>query len=157
MALERSPLVEQIFVYGNSLESVLVAAVVPKKRALIEWAKASGIGGTEGDGPTLEAVCADPKTKAHVLSELNGTARAAGLLGFEIPKAVVLEAGGFWSPEADLVTPTLKKKRPALQKKYQADLDGMYAALRAAENAKRQQQAAPAAEKKPAPAAPAAA
>lgn len=138
MALERSPLVEQIFVYGNSLESVLVAAVVPKKRALLEWAKANGVGGGEEES-TLEAVCSDAKAKAHVLAELTATARAAGLLGFEIPKAVVLESGGFWSPEADLMTPTLKKKRPALQKKYQADIDAMYGELRAAENAKRQQ------------------
>lgn len=134
MALERCPLVEQLFVYGNSFESVLVAVVVPRKRTLLEWWSSSGGGAADA---SLEQVCADPKASAHVLAELTAAARAAGLLGFEIPKAVHLESRGLWSVEDDLLTPTLKKKRPQLQKRYQAEIDGMYARLKAAEAAKK--------------------
>lgn len=34
-----------------------------------------------------------------------------------------------FSVENDLLTPTFKLKRPQLQKRYQADIDAMYAAL----------------------------
>ncbi len=34
--------VEQIWVYGNSYESFLVAVVVPNKRELLAWAKEQG-------------------------------------------------------------------------------------------------------------------
>ena len=35
-------IVEQIWVYGNSYESFLVAVVVPNKRELLGWAKEQG-------------------------------------------------------------------------------------------------------------------
>lgn len=41
--LKRCPLVEQIWVYGNSFESCLLAVVVPNKKALMEWAAAKGL------------------------------------------------------------------------------------------------------------------
>jgi long-chain acyl-CoA synthetase len=34
--------VEQVWVYGNSYKSCLVAVVVPKQEALLEWAKGQG-------------------------------------------------------------------------------------------------------------------
>lgn len=38
--LGKNELVEQIWVYGSSFESVLVAVVVPNKGPLMQWAKA---------------------------------------------------------------------------------------------------------------------
>lgn len=35
-------LVEQVWVYGNSFKSTLVAVVVPKPDAIKDWAKANG-------------------------------------------------------------------------------------------------------------------
>jgi long-chain acyl-CoA synthetase len=37
--LGKCDMVEQVWVYGSSYESVLVAVVVPKKPALLSWAK----------------------------------------------------------------------------------------------------------------------
>ncbi len=51
--------------------------------------------------------------------------------GFELVKAVYLESELF-SVENELLTPTFKLKRPQLQKKYQAEIDAMYAALKKA-------------------------
>lgn len=44
--LKTCPLVEQIWVYGNSFESCLVAVVVPQKKALMAWAAKHGLQGT---------------------------------------------------------------------------------------------------------------
>jgi long-chain acyl-CoA synthetase len=50
------------------------------------------------------------------------------LHGFEIPRAVYLEPNMF-TPESDIVTPTLKLKRPVAQRVYQQAIDEMYASL----------------------------
>ncbi len=47
--------VEQIWVYGNSYESTLVAVVVPDKKELMGWAKENGV---DGD---FEALVKSPK------------------------------------------------------------------------------------------------
>jgi long-chain acyl-CoA synthetase len=57
------------------------------------------------------------------------TGKAEKLKGFELPKALYLEPELF-SIEQDLLTPTFKLKRPQLQKKYQKQIDEMYAALK---------------------------
>jgi long-chain acyl-CoA synthetase len=44
--LKRSPLVEQLWVYGNSFESSLVAVVVPNEKVLQSWAIKQGLKGT---------------------------------------------------------------------------------------------------------------
>jgi len=54
----------QIWVYGNSFESSLVAVVNPNKQALERWAESNGV---TGDFATI---CEDPKAKEFVLGEL---------------------------------------------------------------------------------------
>lgn len=44
--LKNCPLAEQVWVYGNSFESCLVAVVVPKEKALLAWADKQGLQGT---------------------------------------------------------------------------------------------------------------
>ena len=51
------------------------------------------------------------------------------LQGYELVKAVYLESELF-AVENELLTPTFKLKRPQLQKKYQGEIDAMYAALK---------------------------
>ena len=40
---------EQVWVYGNSFKSCLVAVVVPKTTALMDWAKGAGKTGEIGN------------------------------------------------------------------------------------------------------------
>ena len=53
--------VEQIWVYGNSYESTLVAVVVPDKKELTGWAKDNGV---DGD---FEALVKNPKARTLAL------------------------------------------------------------------------------------------
>ena len=70
---KKNSLVEQIWVYGNSFESTLVAVVVPNEEALKSWAAANGIDGDFG------AVVGSPGTQEHVLSELTKTGKEGKL------------------------------------------------------------------------------
>lgn len=86
------------------------------------WAKEHG---KSGDVATL---CALPEASTWVLDELTRVGKADKLKGFEIVKAVVLEAA-MWMPGQEL-TPTFKLKRQDLTKKYQAQLDAAYRAIK---------------------------
>ena len=114
---------DAVWVYGNSFESTLVAVVCPNEDKLKKWA---GDNGVSGD---FAAICASDKAKAHILSLLTTTGKEGRLKGFEMVKAVHLEPEA-WTPESELLTPTFKKKRPQLLKKYQAEVDAMYAAMK---------------------------
>ena len=53
--------------------------------------------------------------------------------GFEMVRAIYIESPtNLCSVENDLLTPTFKLKRAPLQKRYQPEIDAMYAALKKA-------------------------
>ncbi|KAJ7525626.1 hypothetical protein O6H91_17G059800 [Diphasiastrum complanatum] len=118
-----SPVIDTIWVYGNSLESVLVAVVIPNKDLLETWAKENG---EEGN---YEALCQRPKAKEFIINELNAVAKKSKLRGFEYIKLVHLESEPF-TIERNLMTPTFKLKRPELLKCYKETLNGLYASLK---------------------------
>lgn len=70
---KKNPLVEQIWVYGNSFESALVGVVVPNEAVLMAWAAENNVPGD------FAAVVKDPETKTYVWGELNKTAKEGKL------------------------------------------------------------------------------
>jgi long-chain acyl-CoA synthetase len=123
----KSQLVEQIWLYGSSFESCLVAVVVPIKAKLMEWAKQQ----PSLAGKSFAEVCTTQEAKRYMLADLTAAGKSAKLKGFEFPKAVHLDHEPF-SIENDLITPKLSVKRPQLLKYYKSKIDAMYAALKAA-------------------------
>ncbi|KAJ0549374.1 putative long-chain-fatty-acid--CoA ligase, CDP-diacylglycerol--inositol 3-phosphatidyltransferase [Helianthus annuus] len=113
------PAVDEVWVYGNSFESCLVAVVNPNKSAIEKWARSSEVSGD------FESLCNNPKAKEYILGELNRIGKEKKLKGFEMIKAVELDPVPF-DIERDLLTPTLKKKRPQMLKYYQSKIDDMY-------------------------------
>ena len=115
-------MVVQIWVYGNSFQSCVVAVVVPNASVLMPWAKDNGVGGS------LEEVCASKEATEAVLKAVCKTGREGGLKGFEVIKALHLEPVAF-DVERGLITPTFKLKRPQLLKHYQKQVDAMYSSV----------------------------
>jgi len=122
-AYKKNLAIEQIWVYGNSFESCLVAVVVPTEAGIAAWAKEKGV---EGD---YAALCKTAEAQAWLLDELKKTGKEAKLKGFEIVKAIHLDSVQF-SVDAELLTPTFKLKRPQLLKHYQSEVDALYAGLK---------------------------
>ena len=116
-----------MWVYGNSFESALVAVVVPVKAALKSALAEKGV--TVPATEELAAMAARPEARAAVLASLTATGKDAKLKGFELARAVHLDAHQF-SVEDDTMTPTFKLKRPQLQKRYQGVVDALYAAMK---------------------------
>jgi fatty acid CoA ligase FadD9 len=100
-----SPLVRQIFVYGNSARSYLLAVVVPTDDALARH--------------DVESL------KPLITESLQDVARAAGLQSYEIPRDFIVETTPF-TLENGLLTGIRKLARPKLKEYYGERLEQLY-------------------------------
>ncbi|RUP31408.1 MULTISPECIES: carboxylic acid reductase [Mycolicibacterium] len=108
-AFGTSPLIRQIYVYGNSSRSYLLAVIVPTADALS--------GG------------ADPEALRPELADaLQTVAREAGLQSYEVPRDFIIETEPF-SLENGLLTGVRKLAWPKLKARYGAELEQLYAEL----------------------------
>jgi fatty acid CoA ligase FadD9 len=105
-----SPLVQQIYVYGNSARPYLLAVVVPTDDALSR---------AGGDADSL---------KPAITDSLQNVARAAGLQSYEIPRDFIVETTPF-TVENGLLTGIRKFARPKLKERYGPILEQRYADL----------------------------
>lgn len=119
-----TPIVEDIWIYGNSFKSMLVAVVVLHEENTKKWANSNGF------LCSFSELCPLEQLRHYVLSELTSTAERNKLKRFEYIKGVVLESRPF-DIEKDLVTATLKKKRNNLFKHYEVQINAEYKNLEA--------------------------
>ncbi|XP_066362052.1 long chain acyl-CoA synthetase 1-like [Miscanthus floridulus] len=124
------PLVEDIWVYGDSFRSSLVAVVNPHEENTMKWAESNGYKGSFAEICKLEGL------KEYILKELTAVAQKNKLRGFEYIKGIVLDPVPF-DIERDLVTATMKKKRKNMLNYYQSEIDAVYKKLEAQKNAAR--------------------
>ncbi|KAK7269590.1 hypothetical protein RIF29_22323 [Crotalaria pallida] len=117
-----TPIVEDIWVYGNSFKSLLIAVIVPNEEVTNKWAYSNG------HIASFSKLCSLDQLKKYVLSELKITAERNKLRGFEHIKGVILDSQVF-DMERDLVTATLKKRRNNMLKYYQLEIDEVYRSL----------------------------
>eukprot|EP00285_Hemiselmis_virescens_P006971 CAMPEP_0173389900 /NCGR_PEP_ID=MMETSP1356-20130122/13899_1 /TAXON_ID=77927 ORGANISM="Hemiselmis virescens, Strain PCC157" /NCGR_SAMPLE_ID=MMETSP1356 /ASSEMBLY_ACC=CAM_ASM_000847 /LENGTH=701 /DNA_ID=CAMNT_0014347181 /DNA_START=23 /DNA_END=2128 /DNA_ORIENTATION=+ len=130
-----SKFVGQIWIYGNSFENYVVAVVVPDKEVLMAWAADAG-----KNAASFEQLVADAEVQKVIFDDLLACGKAAKLRGFELPKkcgfeSTVNELGQGFTIEDELLTPTMKLKRPQLLKRYQKKIDAMYAEINKEEEA----------------------
>ncbi|GAV74797.1 AMP-binding domain-containing protein [Cephalotus follicularis] len=115
--------VAQCFIYGDSLNSSLVAIVSVDQDVLKAWADSEGI-----KYQNLVQLCNDPRARAAVLADMDAIGREAQLRGFEFAKAVTLVIEPF-TLENGLLTPTFKIKRPQAKEYFANAISDMYAEL----------------------------
>ena len=100
----------QIFVYGDSLRSFLVAMIVAEHSGVMIWAKEHGL-----EGKSFEELCL---SLIHISEPTRDFARLMkenGLKGFErLVDFKILSQQ--WTTENGLLTPTFKLKRSFVKK-----------------------------------------
>ncbi|KAM8889793.1 long-chain-fatty-acid--CoA ligase 5 [Synchiropus picturatus] len=116
----RSGPVAQVFVHGDSLQSCLVAIVVPDSEVLPEFAKGLGCYGT------FEELCKNKEVKKAILTDMIRLGKESGLKSFEQVKDLHVHPEQF-TIENGLLTPTLKAKRAELKTLFQTQIDSLYA------------------------------
>jgi len=110
----RSKYVAQSFVHGESLKTCLVGVIVPDPEALPNLA--------------MDEICTQPEIKEMILKDMLAVGKAAGLHSFEQVKDIFLSAEQF-SVDNNLLTPTLKSKRPQLKQHFDKQILTMYSRL----------------------------
>jgi len=110
--------VDQAMVVGDD-EKFLAALLVPNFDAVRRWADAEGIDLPEGP----EAICADERVRGYVGEEVEAVNRtlsdAERIKEFRL---VHVE----WTPENDLLTPSMKIKRRAVRDRFEPYLREIY-------------------------------
>ena len=122
-ALERNPLVAQLWVYGDSNKASLVGICVPEKEEAMKWAAANGKASS-----SFPDLCQDDAFNKVILKVLEESATKAKLHRFEMVKRVHLHPEEF-SPDNDLQTPTFKLRRPFLKKRFVKEIERLYDGL----------------------------
>ena len=115
----RSRFIQQLFVYGDSFESSLVAIVVLDEETVKKWAASQGV---EAQTPSGEW---NPKLKQVVLEDMSIEGKRRGLMSYEQVKGIEFIKEPF-TIENGLLTPTLKARRFALEKKYKDVFQKIY-------------------------------
>lgn len=103
-----SPVIRQVYVYGNSARSYLLAVIVPTEEAVKRY-----------DAASLKSVVGD---------SLQDVAKAAGLQSYEMPRDFLIETTPF-TLENGLLTGIRKLARPKLKEHYGERLEQLYAEL----------------------------
>ena len=107
-----SAVLKQVYLYGNSIRSYLLAVIVPDETAV----------------QALLGTAAKPEDiRSLIHDELRRVGAAENLKSFEIPRDFIVEHAPF-SQENGLLSSVRKRLRPALKRKYSPLLEAIYMA-----------------------------
>lgn len=124
--LTQSSFIAQAFVYGDSLQSALVAVFIPDEEPVRNHLKS--IGETSLAEAPFSDICKSANLHKVIKEDIPVVSQAGGLHGFEIPKAFHLDCEMF-SVDNGILTPTMKLKRQQALEKYQKEIEKLYAEL----------------------------
>ncbi|XP_065185290.1 long-chain-fatty-acid--CoA ligase 1-like [Sycon ciliatum] len=124
MIYQQVGFVGQVFVHGDSLETALLGFIVPDDAVAARWAT------DHSEETAMEAVCKNEQFKQDIMKEIHALGKEKGLKGFEQVKALHLHPEPF-TVEDNLLTPTMKMKRPQLRTRFATEIQAMYADLKA--------------------------
>jgi len=117
--IARDPLILMSFVYGDSLQSQLVAVIVPDPETL------------QARGMKAE----DPATMQAIMDAIKTQSKIGDLKGFEYVKAVHVDPNPF-SVENGMMTPTFKLKRNIAKDYYLPQIEALYSQLNSSTQSK---------------------
>jgi len=122
--LSTSPLVDNMFVYGDASKTFVIAMVVPNAKQLALLARELQPGAGDAQ-PSYEELCQMEELEQEVQRRLAHHARLGRLDKTEIPARVGLTSVA-WTPDNHLVTAAFKLKRKELSNFYATDIQRLY-------------------------------
>ena len=117
-----SKYIDQIFVHGESLQNYLITIIVPNKTKVVDFLLSKGI---NCDEKSCLNYFGNETLKNEIIKDMEIIGRKADLKGFELVRKIFLFSGAF-TPENDLVTPTLKLKRHISKKYFANEIKKLY-------------------------------
>ncbi|KAG0020171.1 hypothetical protein BGZ82_011680 [Podila clonocystis] len=125
--LSRMPVIQQLMIHGDSTEVCLVAIVVPDPETFVTFVNKllPSVKLTQSNLKLYRELCSHPEIRKVFLQDIAKAGRAAGLMGFEIPKNLLIESEAF-TVENGKLTPTFKAKRHPIVQEYRERLTQLY-------------------------------
>ena len=124
--LMNSKYVNQLFLHGESLYNYAIALVYPELNECISFLKENKkLGNIDYDRITYDDLCGNKIMEEEIVKDCNIFGRKLGLKGFEIPKKIRIINEGF-TPQNNLMTPTMKLKLKEIRMKYKDVLKKLY-------------------------------
>ncbi|ODQ79765.1 hypothetical protein BABINDRAFT_171393 [Babjeviella inositovora NRRL Y-12698] len=124
--LSACTLLNQLYVHGDSLETYLVAVVGFDPVNTSKFLKANfQVDILETDLAALQAALQDKKIRTKFLQTMNESVKDAGLVGFEKIHNIFCAVEPL-SVEKELITPTMKIKRPNARKYFAKEFKALY-------------------------------
>jgi len=114
------PIVKQLFIYGDSLQSELVAIIVPDDDEVRKEAEQRDM-----DTSDIDEFYKSTEWLDLAKEKFNESKKEAGFSGMEIPKKFFFTREEF-TIEGNLLTPTMKVKRNEAKIKYLNEIKEMY-------------------------------
>ncbi|KAG6205776.1 hypothetical protein E4U35_002320 [Claviceps purpurea] len=124
-------LINMSYVHGDAKESTLVGIFGVDPESFPTWASKILGRKVSAEVSDMKTAAGDPKIRQAFLKILDTIGRKHKFNSFEKVRGVYLDVDPF-TIENELLTPTLKLKRPQAAKKYRAEIDAMYAAINSA-------------------------
>jgi long-subunit acyl-CoA synthetase (AMP-forming)/nucleoside-diphosphate-sugar epimerase/acyl carrier protein len=125
----QSPFIDQIFIYGNTLRSYVVAVVIPNRSVLLQWANTQKSLETcmniENEDMKLLTIGTSTEGQKLILSEFTEIASRVGLQPYEIPRAFILEPEVFTNDNGRM-TGSMKIARAQCEMYYKDKLEQLY-------------------------------
>ncbi|KAI9738561.1 MAG: hypothetical protein M1834_008065 [Cirrosporium novae-zelandiae] len=130
----------QAYVHGDSHRDCLVGILGVQADAFAGWLTHHHILGRTVRTEEVDELVKDEKVRKAVVRDLEGVAKRNKFQGFERVRNCWLEIEPF-SIENELLTPTLKLKRPQTAKQYRERLDQLYDEFHAAQDIEKKKNA----------------
>eukprot|EP00474_Spongospora_subterranea_P008619 CRZ09077.1 hypothetical protein [Spongospora subterranea] len=132
----KCPMISQVWVYGNSFKSFVLAVVVPSAERIISYGKDQGwydgpAFGREGFPEAFAKMCEKHYDEIKKVVKTSMSEQEGLLKGFEKAKDIVLEfnvnlSGLGFTEQNECMTPTFKLRSAFLLKRYRQQLRDLY-------------------------------
>ena len=119
-AYTSSRYIAQCFVHGDSLKSCVIAIIVPRQKAIQEWAERRNI-----PNESFTALCSHRDVKRFIMEELRILGKEAELEYYEEVKEIYLHPNLF-SVQNGLLSSSGKLMRQKLVKYFKPQLEDLY-------------------------------
>ena len=128
--IAKHPLISQVFIYGESIKTSLVAIVVPEREQLMKAFPSELNASSSEQAVSYEEICKSRKCKDLLLKTISnlGSKGTGELKGFEVPRNIYIETEPF-SLDNGLLTDTMKLKRHEAKKHFSSVLSSLYAQI----------------------------
>ena len=114
--------IDQIFIYGDTLQNYLIAFIYPSKGELIRLLQNKY---KEVNEENYKKHLEDEDIKKEIIKDIDSYGRKNDLKGFELPKKIHLCKEPF-SVENQIITPTMKIRRHIAKKFFAKEINKLY-------------------------------